>query len=867
MEEFAIFNLKNFKSKILPTVTVCGSALFLFHAKASANQINTINQNRTVQTSTVNTGSNNNSNNNNNPDDNETNSNQSVNTTQNQGANEDDQIQAVKSVSANTSNTSNESSQEGSSQQVSYNADDKGNYAYLDSVKLTEDGHVDVSGWNATNSSENKPYHYIIAYDNTTHREISRVLVNQPVDRPDVQKVHNVYGARQSGFNVSIQIPSDVLANANSISFISRYSDRLGGNGNYSDFWYAPITFDKENHAWLDKVVVSGDQLQVSGWNANNAAANKPYHTILIYDRTTNQVVASKTVQNLSRPDVEKAYPEVINAGKSGFSVSFDLGGLNLSHRLQIVSRYSTSANGNGQNVDYYFTPITTGNYTNQAYLDQFNLSDGQHLTVSGWHADDISKLENNHFLILFDKTANKQVAVLKTQLESRPDVAKVYQSIDTAGKSGFSGSFDLSQINLQPGHTYSIVSRYSTSSTGNGGAGQYTDYWFNPVNLNQKAYYFDDLKMENDGLHLSGWMISDYAMGRDNAFAIVLENGKEIARQKLNLVHHGGVANQYSNVYNSDQSGFDTVFKLNPANVTGDLQVILRFSGSADGNSDYDDQYSNTYSSNAGYFDSINVSDDAIYVSGWHTANAAVNKPYQYLIFVDANTGKEIYRQRVLDINRSRTDVAKSYPTILNSDKSGYQLWFKLPSQLDHHTVKVIHRITDDVNGNGNYVDVWSDPVSIHNNRWAWPFPQDGQGHFMGSQLFGVNPGGEFRLNGFHDGLDFGSIDHPGTQVHAIHSGTIVRVAYGSGLDWYVLEDTGEYLIVYQEAFSSRSQITVHPGQKIEVGDVIGNRNTSHVHIGITRQHNFSVALSKSFINDGTWLNPLEIIRNGLNG
>ena len=136
-----------------------------------------------------------------------------------------------------------------------------------------------------------------------------------------------------------------------------------------------------------------------------------------------------------------------------------------------------------------------------------------------------------------------------------------------------------------------------------------------------------------------------------------------------------------------------------------------------------------------------------------------------------------------------------------------------------------------------------------------------------MGAQLFGVNAGGEFRQNGFHDGLDFGAYDHPGTQVHAIHSGTIVGVGYTAGLDWYVLEDTGEYLIVYQEAFSNRGNINVTPGQKIEVGDVIGNRDTSHVHIGITREHNFNRALAKSFTNDGTWLNPLEIIRNGLNG
>ncbi|WP_283578528.1 peptidoglycan DD-metalloendopeptidase family protein [Limosilactobacillus ingluviei] len=145
----------------------------------------------------------------------------------------------------------------------------------------------------------------------------------------------------------------------------------------------------------------------------------------------------------------------------------------------------------------------------------------------------------------------------------------------------------------------------------------------------------------------------------------------------------------------------------------------------------------------------------------------------------------------------------------------------------------------------------------------WGWPFPSVGQGYFSGAQRFGVNAGGEFRLNGFHDGLDFGSVDHPGSTVHAIHAGTVTSVGYTAGLDWYVTVDTGEYLVVYQEAFSSRNQIAVKPGQQIGLGDTIGYRNTSHLHIGITRQKNFNVALANSFNNNGTWLNPLDIILN----
>lgn len=113
-------------------------------------------------------------------------------------------------------------------------------------------------------------------------------------------------------------------------------------------------------------------------------------------------------------------------------------------------------------------------------------------LIVSGWHANDVSRFENNHFIIVYDNTANTQAGVIKVTNNARPDVAKAYPAIQTAGQSGFTAKLKLSELHLAGGHSYSIVSRYSTSEQGNGGNGQYTDYWFKPVTLNQHAFNID---------------------------------------------------------------------------------------------------------------------------------------------------------------------------------------------------------------------------------------------------------------------------------------------------------------------------------------------------------------------------------------
>ena len=116
-----------------------------------------------------------------------------------------------------------------------------------------------------------------------------------------------------------------------------------------------------------------------------------------------------------------------------------------------------------------------------------------------------------------------------------------------------------------------------------------------------------------------------------------------------------------------------------------------------------------------------------------------------------------------------------------------------------------------------------------------------------MQSQKFGYDGG--YRQNSFHDGLDFGSIDHPGSEVHAVHGGKVTAKAWGSGgINWYVvITDDGGLNVEYQEAFGSESNITVNVGDTVKTGQVIGYRTTDHLHIGITKM-SIPAAFSHAF-------------------
>ena len=616
-----------------------------------------------------------------------------------------------------TTGSSQQATPDTTSQNSSVDVNDHGNYANLDSQQINDQGQLVATGWHATNESAGRDYHYLIAYDKTNNREIARQNISgtdNVVRRPDVQRAHNVAGAGQSGFKVTFDL-SKVLANTDAVQLVSRYSSDPQGNANNVDYWFAPITVNRSNYASLDGATATDGKLTLTGWHASNQAADKPYHYIIVLDRTTGREVARQVVsERVKRPDVAKALPGIEGAGQSGFTVSFDLNRFNFNHQLQVLSRYSATQDGNSNYLDYYFAPITSGSNVNAGAVDRIDWSNLAAVSISGWHANDAAQFEPNHFLILFDNTANRQVAVAKVSNNQRSDVAKAYPGIKMAGQSGFTGSFDLTKASLTGGHSYAIVSRYSTSDQGNGGAGSYTDYWSAPVTLNQHQSNIDSIRMTTTGLQISGWMASDYSTSSPYAYVIILNNGHEIARQALTLTDRPDVAKVMSSIYNSRQSGFSTLVKFDPTQVTGNLQVILRFSSDKAGNSQYDDQYSQNYASNQGWFDQAALKGNQVVVSGWHASNQSASHKYHWLIAVDQN-GHELGRWQVTNANQARPDLATAVGYILNSDHSGFNITFNVTDNMQHKVIRLIDRLTDDPAGNGNAIDVYSNGVSIN--------------------------------------------------------------------------------------------------------------------------------------------------------
>ena len=349
------------------------------------------------------------------------------------------------------------------------------NEAALDGVSFANN-QLQVIGWHAANQAVGRPYHTIIIFDASQHRELGRKTVSL-TERNDVARAFpQIITAGKSGFNASFDLLPEMATD--NIQIISRWSKSQDANTDYVDYWFAPqwLLTDQSNRAALDGVSSYNGKLVVAGWHATNQALGKQYHYIIIINPATGKEIARQLVNSgMARPDVRKAFPGVANADQSGFKVAFAPNtALTQARQLTIISRWTDDQVGNGNYVDYWFAPVTRpAIQDNAGALESERYAWGT-LGVTGWHATDSSLNEPYRTLILIDNTLHKVVARQSISSVARPDIAKKYPNIAGAGNSGFDTHFKVN--GADPTHDFTLISRYSATRDANENC---TDYDF----------------------------------------------------------------------------------------------------------------------------------------------------------------------------------------------------------------------------------------------------------------------------------------------------------------------------------------------------------------------------------------------------
>ena len=174
---------------------------------------------------------------------------------------------------------------------------------------------------------------------------------------------------------------------------------------------------------------------------------------------------------------------------------------------------------------------------------------------------------------------------------------------------------------------------------------------------------------------------------------------------------------------------------------------------------------------------------------------------------------------------------------------------------------------------GSKSKASVSSRALEAKGSRWRYPFDGDLAPYAEGQQ-FGItsfNRGTAAKPVYFHDGYDFGTIPYAsrnGGAILAVHDGKITDKGFKSGgIGSYLVLNTGEYNVMYQEFGTDGSGIDVNVGDSVKAGQQVAHfTNGTHVHLGITKK-DINTALGSWDKDDGTWLNPITIIQKGDSG
>ncbi|MCJ1973627.1 glucosaminidase domain-containing protein [Lactococcus carnosus] len=199
---------------------------------------------------------------------------------------------------------------------------------YQDNLSIN-DTVLKTHGWFWTENLTYK-YQYVFVMDKNTNQELARKLT--PIlSRPDVKNyLGNFATADMTGFDVSMEVPS----NKQAYIMVRRTNDPEGNeSGGFSQVSYtdnvvntktAPNTQTDKVKFYQDSLSINDTVLKTRGWFWTESLTYK-YQYVFVMDKNTNQELARKLTPLVSRSDVKNYLGNFATADMTGFDVSMEV--------------------------------------------------------------------------------------------------------------------------------------------------------------------------------------------------------------------------------------------------------------------------------------------------------------------------------------------------------------------------------------------------------------------------------------------------------------------------------------------------------------------------------------------------------------
>lgn len=497
--------------------------------------------------------------------------------------------------------------------------------------------------------------------------------------RQDVANIYTNYpNALRSGFNFETSVAG--LKDGNhSVKVIVNY------NNGYSETYIKTVNITKpKSIVCIDKI--SQDEgsnhkaiLSIKGWSIDFSGVEK----VEIY-------IDGKYVQdakiNGSRPDVQTAYPDYINSGKSGFEAVVDVN--SLSEDYHSVKIRSIGKDGTKTDVD---TSIRIINPKPRIYVDNLKQvlnSSKNSVVLNGW-ALHKSGVKNVNVYIDGEYSGAANYGSI------RADVKAAFPIYPNADKSGY--SYEVSANNLSQGShdiTIEVVGNDDTSI-------KYDSRLdiIKPDSIICVDNFKQQIDSKNENvLYISGWSVDSSSVEQVQIFI----DGQYKANAEIGK-SRPDVYNAYPSYSNSDKSGFNVSINADSIG-EGYHTVKIRSIGKDGTKTDVDTGIKIVDTKPRIYVDilkqNVDKTKNSILVRGWALHKAGVK---QVKVYIDGNySGDATY-------GSIRADVKSAFPIYPNGDKSGYS--YEVSAS---NLSKGSHEITIEVVGNDDTTERYTSNIDI---------------------------------------------------------------------------------------------------------------------------------------------------------
>ncbi|WP_315112843.1 Ig-like domain-containing protein [Clostridium intestinale] len=285
-------------------------------------------------------------------------------------------------------------------------------------ANLTANGNIKVRGW-ALNSSGIKEVRIYAEEKYVGSASLGK-------SRPDVKNAYSVYpNADKSGYEYTINT-SDIEVGGNTIKVQAIGND--GTSQTYSVKINKPSPLMSIDEPTLNST--AGGNIKVRGWALNASEVKE----VKVY---VDDAYVGSAALGKSRADVKKAFPQYINADKSGYEYTVNT--LTIKPGTKTIKVQAIGKDGTSQT---YTTKVNLNKPNPITHIDEpsVNSTVTGKIKVRGWalNASEIKEIK-----VYMDNKYMTNAAIEK----SRPDVQRAYPKYINAAESGYECTIDTSSI------------------------------------------------------------------------------------------------------------------------------------------------------------------------------------------------------------------------------------------------------------------------------------------------------------------------------------------------------------------------------------------------------------------------------------